>query len=511
MTGRLIYDVDAPSSLVDMLDRSVRDYPDRTAIVDDSYRVSYSELNAYVDILAARLSFLGVRPDARVALLSGSGLAFTAAAWAVWKLGANLVPLNWRLTATDLAAQIADSQSEFVLVGRTRVDLGRQLEGLTDSTFVFQSDDEPTFLEGAESSTFDVAVGEDTPAAMLYTSGTTGRPKGVVISHGSAVQNSITATEVIGRRHEDVELVLAPQFNVTGLCSQTVPAVHLGMTMVLPDTFDAKQAVRLIDEHEVSVAVGAPTMWWRILEAADEESLTSLRLALYGGAPMPRALQDLMRTRLPQASFGNGYGMTETTSMVSYIGGDAAIDRPESVGKPLPITEMRLVSGEDGSDVPEGDVGEVVVRGPQIALGYWRDSEIVPIVDSEGWLRTGDAARMVDGYIVLADRLKDVIKRSGESVFSIEVEEVLYQHPDIFEASVVGVPDERMGERVLAVVALKDERVLEEEDVKSFCRESLANFKVPSYVMFRDALPRNAGGKVIKEQLRKEFSVSAGE
>lgn len=506
-SGLLRYDVPAPEHLREMLEATVADVPDKLAIITVDDRMTYRELLDEVRGLAGRLAAVGVGAGDRVGLLAGSGIAFTVAAWATWDLGAILVPLNFRLTAADLAAQVEDSAPTVVLVGRTRSELGAALAPLVSVPVRIQGQEDRQFLADVPPVEHPpVPLTAATPAAILYTSGTTGRPKGVVIAHGTAVQNSITCTSVIGRVRDDVELVMAPQFNVTGLCSETVPAIHAGMTMVLLDAFDAAGAVRVIREHGVTSTVGAPTMWWRLLDAAGEEGLPTLRLALYGGAPMPRALQERMREALPGAGFGNGYGMTETTSMVCYLGGQDAIDRPESVGPPLPLTELRIVDPETGADVADGDVGEVVVRGAQVAIGYWTGDGVRPLTDDDGWLRTGDGARLTDGFLVLADRLKDVIKRAGESVFSIEVEEVLYQHPDVMEASVTGVPDPTMGERVLAVVVPKPGRTPDADAIRDHCRASLAGFKVPSFVMFRDELPRNAGGKVVKGVLKEEFA-----
>lgn len=499
------YDVETPTDLVAMLNRTVADCSSQTAFIDSERSVNWSEFAAIVSATARGLAASGVSNGDRVALLAGNGIPLSAAYWAVWQLGAIAVPLNHRLTAADLAAQLDDSQSRMVLIGRGKEDLGARAAEIAAIVTIFQNES-AHFFAGLPGSQFVApALNESSPAAILYTSGTTGRPKGVVISHGNALQNSITCTEVAGRQPGDVELVMVPQFNVTGLCSQTVPVVHLGMTAVLLDGFEANRVVEAVLEHGVTSTVGAPTMWWRILEALGTRELPSLRLALYGGAPMPVALLGQMRTALPEASFGNGYGMTETCSMITYLGGEDAIDHSESVGLPLPITELRILNPNEDEEVEPGQVGEVAVRGPQLGLGYWTSGGIQPLTDSDGWLRTGDVARLVDGFVVLADRLKDVIKRGGESIFSIEVEEVLYQHPKILEAAVIGTPDDVYGERVLAVVVPKPGSSVTADEIRNHCRRSLAAFKVPTYVVLRDELPRNPGGKVLKAALKNEF------
>jgi acyl-CoA synthetase (AMP-forming)/AMP-acid ligase II len=488
-----------------MLDSTVSRCATKRAFIDANSEVTWVEFAAIVESTARGIAAHGVLPGDRVAVLAGNGIPLSAAYWAIWRVGAIAVPLNHRLTAADLAMQLEDSSPRLLLVGRGKEELGHTASQESATSVSFQDDDEH-FYSSIDGVAFETPpIDEFTPAAIMYTSGTTGRAKGVVVSHGNAVQNSVTCTTVVGRRQDDVELIMVPQFNVTGLNSQTIPVVHLAMTGVLLDGFNADRVVELTRELGVTSTVGAPTMWWRILESAGPQGLPTLRLALYGGAPMPSALLDRMFTSLTSASFGNGYGMTETCSMVTYLGGDDALRHSESVGQPLPVTELRILAPTAQRDVANGEVGEVTVRGPQVAIGYWIDGVATPLVDADGWLRTGDAARLVDGFVVLADRLKEVIKRGGESIFSIEVEEVLYQHPAILEAAVVGVPDDVFGEKVLAAIVVKPGVDTDRDDILLFCRKSLASFKVPSYVEFVDELPRNAGGKVVKGQLKEKF------
>ena len=501
------YDVPLPADLVVGLRETVAAHGPKTAYLTDTGSVSWAEHGAEVDALARRLAGGGVVAGDRVAVLAGNGLSFTTAVAATWALGAIAVPLNFRLTAADLAMLLADSGAGLLLVGAGMGDLAAgAIAGLESAPRLATADDDGRFLVDAASGELPSRTpGYDAPAAIMYTSGTTGRPKGVVISHGNALQNSVTCTSVIGRRPEDVELVMVPQFNITGLCSQTVPAMLLGMTSVLLDGFDAVRALDAIGEHAVTSTVGAPTMWWRLLEAAEADGrteLTGLRLALFGGAPMPTALIERMRAAMPAAGFGNGYGMTETCSMIMYVGGEDAVAKPHTVGRPLPLTELKLVSPDTGTEVGPGEIGEIVVRGGQVAIGYWTSVGVVPLTDADGWIATGDAAEFEDGFVVLRDRLKDVIKRGGESVFSFEVENCLHQHSGVLDAAVVGVPDEQYGERVVAYVVAKPGHDLTPDEVGAYCREHLARFKVPSVVEIRDELPRNPGGKVIKTLLR---------
>jgi acyl-CoA synthetase (AMP-forming)/AMP-acid ligase II len=491
----------AKRTLPEMLERTVAERGDELAWVDGEREQTWSEFASEVEELAARLAALGVGAGDRVAMLYANGTAYTASVFAAWRLGAIAVPLNGRLLARELRVLVDDAEPAVVLVGPGFDEAAAELAPVRRD------------LDDVAAARPPAAVVEDsTPAAIMYTSGTTGRPKGVVVTHRNLTQNSRTCIDVIGRRAGDVELVMVPQFNITGLGSQTIPVVDAGMTGVLAPRFDTTLVLDLIERHRVTSSVGSPTMWWRLLddETFAGRDLTSLRLVLYGGAPMPGALMERLRVAFPQASFGNGYGMTETCSMVTYIGGEEILARATSVGRPLPITELRVVDPETGEDVARGEVGELLFRGPQVSTGYWRNPDATAALFSDGWLRTGDAGLVDgDGFVELRDRLKDVVKRGGESIYCFEVENVLYEHPAVAEAAVVGVPDEVLGERVKAVVVAKPGEHVSADEVVEFCRERLARFKTPSVVEFRPELPRNAGGKVLKHLLKEDAAAAA--
>lgn len=501
------YDVAMPADLSAGLRATVARRQGHPAYVTATGSVTWAEFGAEVESLARRLAGGGITAGDRVAILAGNGLPFTTAVFAAWELGAIAVPLNFRLVAADLATLLADSGPRLLLVGPGMTELAAAaVAGLADPPAAVLADDTGRFLRGLSEGALPTSTpGAGAPAAIMYTSGTTGLPKGVVVSHDNVLQNGVTCTTVIGRRPDDVELVMVPQFNITGLCSQTVPAMLLGMTAVLLDGFDAARALKAMSEHHVTSTVGAPTMWWRLLERAelhDGVGLSGLRLALFGGAPMPEALMQRMQEAMPSTTFGNGYGMTETCSMVMYAGGGDAVSMSHTVGRPLPLTELRLVSPDTGSDVGAGEVGEIAVRGGQVAMGYWTSDGIVALTDEHGWIATGDAGEIDRGFVVLRDRLKDVIKRGGESVFSLEVENCLHEHPGVLDAAVVGVPDEQYGERVVAFVVAAPGHALTSDEVRAFCRGRLAHFKVPSMVEVRAELVRNASGKVVKSLLR---------
>ena len=505
--GRRGYAGARHANMTAMLADTARRAGAKTAFVDERGDIAWAAFQAESEALAGRLAARGIGAGDRVALLFGNGIPYTVAVWAVWRLGAIVVPLNGRLLAGEMVPLVRDADAALLLGGDPLADTAAEVAAAAGVPCAL-ADADGALLAGEPSAALPDADAADreTPAAIMYTSGTTGRPKGVVITHGNLIENSRTCIDVIGRREDDVELVCVPQFNITGLGSQTVPVVDAGMTGVLVPRFETPLVLETIARHRATSTVLAPTMWWRLLE--DERFATtdvsSLRLALFGGAPMPTALLQRMRDAFAGATFGNGYGMTETCSMVTYIGGRELLDHLDSVGRPLPITEIRVVDPVTGEDCAEGEPGELWFRGPQVSRGYWRNEEATAALFAEdGWLRTGDAGSLdADGFVTLRDRLKDVIKRAGESIYCFEVENVLHQHPAVLEAAVVGVPDEVYGETVAAVVAFKPGASATADELREFCGRHLARFKVPRRVTIVDALPRNAGGKVLKPQLR---------
>lgn len=493
-------------SLAAMLAVTAAERGDKRAFVDDRGEIGWAALGRAVDACAGRLIASGVGPGDRVALLFPNGIPYVVATWATWRIGAIAVPINARLQPNEMVPLVRDADVALLLAGAALRDEAAQVAELAAIPVAHEDADGRHLAELAPAELPPLPEDPEAIAAIMYTSGTTGRPKGVVLSHRNLLENSRTCIDVIGRTADDVELICVPQFNVTGLGSQTVPVVDGGMTGVLVAGFDVPRVLDAIVRHRVTSTVLAPTMWWRLLEheAFATTDVGSFRLALFGGAPMPTALLERMRAALPDATFGNGYGMTETCSMVTYIGGDEIVAHVDSVGRPLPVSELRIVDPTRGADVADGEEGELWFRGPQVARGYWRNDEATAaLFADDGWLRSGDVGvRGPDGVVVLRDRMKDVIKRGGESIYSFEVENVLHQHPAVLEAAVVGVPDEVYGEQVGAAVVVKPGADVTPEAIVAFCREHLARFKAPRIVVLVEALPRNAGGKVLKAALR---------
>jgi long-chain acyl-CoA synthetase len=376
-------------------------------------------------------------------------------------------------------------------------------------------------------------IDEDDPAVIFYTSGTTGRPKGAVSSHRGMIANlqdtfyfgvlgALLDSESGGGSLlptqgscQPASLLTSPLFHVSGCHSNLVVSFAAGMRLVIPPgRFDPEVVLATIERERIAIWAAVPTMVWRVVDdpRRHDFDLSSVSSIAYGGSPSAGELQRKVRETFPSVrSIGNAYGLTETSSVATANGGPDALERPDSVGRPLPVVEIKVVepecrtidiSGVEG--LPAGTVGEVCIKGPVLMLGYWNKPAETAEVMAHGWLRTGDLGRLDDdGFVYITDRAKDMIIRGGENVYCVEIENRLIEHPSIAEAAVVGVAHPALGEEVKAVIRLEPGETLTADAVRRFVAETLADFKVPAYVEFsKDPLPRNPSGKVLKQVLR---------
>jgi acyl-CoA synthetase (AMP-forming)/AMP-acid ligase II len=351
---------------------------------------------------------------------------------------------------------------------------------------------------------------------LLYTSGTTGLPKGAMLSHRNlmaGIMNSMSAWEAAG---DDVCMFTFPQFHVAGY---VMPMYHLrGYPVVLLRSFDPDTLLRNVEVHHVTNTAMAPTMIAMLLEdpRADQYDLSSLRRIGYGASSMPAEVLRRARARWPGVGFSTGFGMTELSGNVMFMSqadhnraADEGLEILRSVGRQMPLARVRVID-DAGRDVPPGVPGEIVVKGDQVLSGYWRNPEATANSFIDGWFRSGDVGRWdEDGYLYIVDRKKDMILTGGENVYPREVEEVLYEHPAVGEAAVIGAPDPKWGEKVVAVVCLREGAAAGAEELIVFCRQRIASYKKPRHVVFVDVLPKNASGKVLKRELRDR--IAAGE
>lgn len=357
-------------------------------------------------------------------------------------------------------------------------------------------------------------------ATIFYTSGTTGEPKGAVGTHLNICTNLFNlvyagmsrgvgaAASSTAPALRPTQLLSVPFFHVTGCHSTLVPALAFGSKIVLMYRWDAERALELIEREQVTSFGGVPTMVWQVLESPDfaKRDTSSVQGIGYGGAPAPPELARRIKEHFPTVSPGNGYGMTETSSLAVGNGGADYMRKPESVGRPAPVNDV-MIADEAGNEVATGELGEVCMRGPNVVMGYWNKPEATAETFRDGWLHSGDIGRVDDeGFLFIVDRAKDMVIRGGENVYCVEIETVLYEHPDVSEAAVIGIPHRVLGEEVAAVVKRVPGSSVSEEDLKDHVAQRLAAFKVPVRIDIRDdELPRNAAGKILKRELKDLF------
>jgi fatty-acyl-CoA synthase len=485
--------------------------PDKPALIDlaTNKTLTYAELNLRVDRYANMLrKRFRIGKGDRVAVLGQNRLEQVELFFATAKLGAILVPVNWRLAPDEVAYILSNSEPSILFYGEdlsgTVKELGKGLwkgkavcfDGVKDgfADLVEQASGAPVTTEG---------IGDDTPVMLLYTSGTTGLPKGAILTHGSITWNIVNTVTGWDLRHDDVTLIHTPFFHTGGWNVMTLPLLHRGATVVLMQKFDATETLETIERHRVTVSFAVPTMFQMMLETEviDRVDLSSLRFFISGGAPCPVPLIEAYQKM--GLTFKQGYGLTEVGPNCFVLHEKDAVRKAGSVGYPMLHLDTRIVDTE-GKEVPQGEVGELMLRGPTVCAGYWRNPEATAKALSEdGWFATGDLFRQdEDGYHYVVDRLKEMFISGGENVYPAEVERVLYQIPAVKEAAVVGMPDEKWGEVGHAFVALgPDANGTTPDSIIDHCKKHLAKYKVPKKLMILAELPKGPSGKILKRVL----------
>ncbi|HJR26135.1 MAG TPA: class I adenylate-forming enzyme family protein [Acidimicrobiales bacterium] len=487
----------------------------------------------------------GLGKGDRVAVLSQNNPEWCMAFWAAVSQGAILVGLNGWWTTDEIVYGLQDSGAKVLVADRKRFErVAAHLGEAPDLEHVFLVDCSPADvgMDGdarlhrfdeltaePRDDFVDQEIAEDDPAVIFYTSGTTGRPKGAISTHRSMIANlqntmfNAVAGSMAGggalpeTAGQNVSLFTSPLFHVSGCHSTLVVGLLAGLKLVMPEgRFTPETALQLIQEHGVTVWATVPTMVWRVCEHPDRHDYdtSSVRSVAFGGSPSADELQRMIRDTFPNvSSTANAYGLTETSSVATVISGQDAIERPTSVGPPVPTVRLKIVD-ERGAELGPDQTGEVCITGPILMAGYWNKPEATAeAIDPDGWLHTGDIGHVDDdGFLFITDRKKDMIIRGGENIYCVEIEQRLVNHPDIADAAIIGVPHPELGEEVKAVVQLEEGSSLTEAEVRQWVAEGLAAFKVPAYVeLWHDKLPRNASGKLLKNVLRGEGEVSFAE
>jgi long-chain acyl-CoA synthetase len=487
----------------------------------------------------------GITKGARVAVLSQNNPEWCLSFWAAVSQGAILVGLNGWWTTDEVLYGLQDSGATVLVADRKRFErVAGALDDCPDLAHVFLVDcspadvglaDDPRVHEFAEltgAPTADLVeqeIAEDDYAVIFYTSGTTGRPKGAISTHRSMIANlqntmyNAVAGSMAGGGAlpdgggQNVSLFTSPLFHVSGCHSTLVVGLLAGLKLVMPEgRFTPETALQLIQDHQVTVWATVPTMVWRVCEHPDRHDYdtSSVRSVAFGGSPSADELQRMIRETFPNvATTSNAYGLTETSSVATVISGQDALERPTSVGPPVPTVRVKIVDPV-GEELGPHETGEVCITGPILMAGYWNKPEATAeAIDPDGWLHTGDLGHLDDdGFLYITDRKKDMIIRGGENIYCVEIEQRLVAHPEIADAAIIGVAHPELGEEVKAVVQLEDGSSLTEADVRQWVANGLAAFKVPTYVdLWQDKLPRNASGKLLKNVLRGEGEVSFAE
>lgn len=500
--GPPYFGASAGGRMPDWLRRRAELSPGRLALTDGKHAFTFAELDRAVDRTALRLASMGVRANRHVAVLAGNSANYALCVYALARLGAVLLPINVRLTAAEIAQQLSDGDAEFLLYDAERATVAERLgfepRALLDEAAGERSDDTTPDPGAVLRREFDLNAVE----CIMFTSGTTGRPKGVMLTFGNHWWSATGSLLNLGFHEGDAWLAAVPLFHVSGL-SILWRSVIYGIAAVIHPKFDPEAAHRAIDQGEVTLLSAVATMLQRLLDARGEVPYPpTFRAALIGGGPVPaHLLERAARLRLPVLQT---YGLTETASQVATLSCHDARRKLGSAGKPLFPTEVAVAAGP-------GDEGEILVRGPVVMAGYYKQPEATREAFRGGWLHTGDIGRLdEEGFLYVSGRRSDLIISGGENVYPAEVEAVLASHPAVAEAGVIGLPDPRWGEVPAALVVPRPGANLDTAELQAFCRERLAAYKLPQRIRFAPSLPRNASGKLLRVRLKEMWEHEPG-
>jgi fatty-acyl-CoA synthase len=505
-------------TLGDLLRRTAARVPQKTAVLCGEVRWSYAELNALCSRLAAGLASRGIVKGDRVAILARNSHAFVALRFALARLGAVLVPVNFMLKADEVAFILRHSGARVLAVDSGLEPLGREA-GVRDTRveqLVWLPSEGPSQpaagltrfdeLASTEAATAEAVPASTDLAQIVYTSGTESLPKGAMLTHEAVIWQYVSCIVDGEMGHDDLVLHSLPLYHCAQLDCFLGPAVYVGATSLITGTPSPDNLLPLLQRYAITSFFAPPTVWISLLRSPRfaTTDLSALRKGYYGASIMPVAVLQEMQRELPQVRLWNFYGQTEIAPLATVLKPEDQLRKPGSAGKPVINVETRVVD-DLMRDVAVGEVGEIVHRSPQLLSGYFNDDERTQAAFEGGWFHSGDLAKLDDeGYITVVDRKKDMIKTGGENVASREVEETLYGLAQVSEAAVIGLPHPRWVEAVVAVIVVKAGQTLSREEVIAFCGERLASFKVPKEVMFADVLPKNPSGKLLKRELRSQ-------
>ncbi|NUQ86319.1 MAG: long-chain fatty acid--CoA ligase [Anaerolineales bacterium] len=510
----------------DLLTKRAYLTPDREALYDaaSGVRYTYAELNQRASRAANFLrETCGVEKGDRVSILAHNHIAYVDLLFGLGKIGAVFAPLNWRLTSRELTYIVNDCQPKVLIVGPEFVSVYEEMKNSTNVEHVVAleeaeiggvEDYEGLLVQASAEEPKRPFIEAEDAYCILYTSGTTGRPKGAILPHRQILWNAINTVISWGLSERDVSPILTPMFHSGGLFVFLVPLFYAGGRIVLARTFDADESLKLIVDEKCTVILGVPTLFqvWMNSPQFETVDFSHVHFFISGGAPCPPSLIEAWSKR-KGVTMRQGYGLTEVGVNCFSMTDEDALRKVGSVGKPIFHSEMRLVD-ENGNDVPVGETGELIIKGPHVCVGYWNNEEATRQSLKDGpstgsgvpWFHTGDMARMDDeGYFYIVGRFKDMIISGGENVYAAEVEAVFREHEAVADAALIGQPDEKWGEVGLMIVARKPNQNVSAEELLQFCTGRLAKYKLPKRIEFVESLPYSPYGKVMKAELRKRF------
>jgi acyl-CoA synthetase (AMP-forming)/AMP-acid ligase II len=513
----------------DFLSISYAICPERDAMVFDGARWSYGQAYERVNRMANAFRGLGIKKGDRIGILQVNCSQYVEAYFASAKIGAIFVPLNFRAKAEELVYMIGNAGAKALLLGERYLEIVESLLSkisTVEQCICLDADRKDKFhcyedlIKSSQEDDISEEIGDEDITILMYTSGTTGRPKGVPLRHSGFVSYVLDNVEPANPEIEEKNLLTVPLYHVAGIQAM-LAAIYGGRTLVLMRQFETEEWLKMVQAQRVSRVMLVPTMLKWVVDHPDfkKHDLSSLKVITYGAAPMPFEVIKKAIEEMPWVRFINAFGQTETASTITSLGPeDHVIEGTKeekdkklkrlacSIGKPLPDVEITIADGE-GKTLPPHQVGEIIARGPRVMTGYWGDEEKTKqVMTEDGWLRTGDQGWMdEEGYIYLAGRGDDMIIRGGENISPEEVEDVLSRYHKVEEAACIGVPDPEWGQEPRAFVVLKNGESATPEEIMKFCKDRLAGFKRPKSVVFLDSLPRNQMGKLLRKELREKY------
>jgi long-chain acyl-CoA synthetase len=500
-------------NLARILTETAAEHGDRVAFKLDDAELTYAALDGASARVAGLLKAKGVEPGDRVGLMLPNVPYFPAIYYAILRAGAVVVPMNVLLKEREVAYYLDDSGAKLLFAWHGFAEAAEAGAAAAGSECILVTPGEFEQLLGEQDPAEDVVErGSDDTAVILYTSGTTGKPKGAELTHPNLHKNCSMTSVTLGKfSHEDVLLGALPLFHSFGQTCTMNSAVSVGATVTMIPRFDPEKALEIIERDGVTVFQGVPTMYNAMLHAnrADSADVSTLRLCMSGGAAIPVELIRAFEEKFDSPIL-EGYGLSETSPVASFNHPDKE-RKAGSIGTPIEGVEMQIWD-DDGNEAAEGEVGEIVIRGHNVMKGYWQRAEATDeAIDADGWFRSGDMAKVdEDGYFFIVDRKKDLIIRGGYNIYPREVEEILYEHPAVQEAAVVGIPDDSLGEEVAAAVVLKEGETLDAQELKTYVKEQVAAYKYPRKVWFLDELPKGPTGKILKREIEAPAEVRTG-